>query len=107
MLHSLHIAASNVKRPQNAVEAYNTALPAWLETWNAFTDANCWHFFKDDRNKWGNWKPTAGKSFIKVFVDALRPHQFRESVRYEFIIHDTAMGNPETISQHVFRLATQ
>ena len=107
MLHRLQVAAANVKTPLNAFEVYNHALSTWVETWNAITDANCWHVFKDNVNKWGNWKSAAGKSFSKVFIDALRPYQFRESVKRELIIDDTAVQNPETLSQHVVRLATK
>ena len=107
MLHRLQVAAANVTPPNNALEVHRHALSTWEATQNAITDANCWHLFKDDGNRWGNWKSTAGKSFSKVFVDALRPRQFRESVKNELVIDDTAMENPATFSQHVFRLATK
>ena len=90
MLHRLQIAAANVKPPHNAFQVYNHALTTWVETRIAITDANCWHVFKVNGNKWGNWKPAAGKSFSNVFVEALRPNEFRESVKNEFIIDDTA-----------------
>ena len=36
--------------------------------------------------RWRHVGPTAGKSFSKVFLEALRLHQFRAGVRDELIV---------------------
>ena len=51
MHYRLQVAVANETPPHNAFEVYNHALSTWVETRNAITDANCWHVFKDDRNK--------------------------------------------------------
>ena len=42
-----------------------------------------------------------------MFIEALRPHQFQESVRDELIIDDTPMQNPESFRRRVLHLADQ
>ena len=56
---------------------------------------------------YGTWILASGKSFRKVFADALRPHQFRERVRNEMTTNDTPMENAENLRRRVRHLAVK
>lgn len=49
---------------------------------------------------YGTWISASCKPFSKVFVDAHRPHHFRESVRNR-MINDTPMENSENLCRRV------
>ena len=42
-----------------------------------------------------------------MFIEALRPHQFRTNVRDELTIDDTPMQNPESSCRRVLNIADQ
>ena len=103
----LKLAAESVARPHNANEVRRHVLSTWEAMSAAIADANCWSLFKNTGTMWGTWKPAAGKSFSKVFIETLRPHQFRARFCDELIIDDTAMQNPESFCRRVLHLADQ
>ena len=77
----------------------------WEATRNAVTGANRWSF-TDTGTIYGTWIAALGKPFSKVYVDALRPYHFRESVRNE-MINDTLMEHSGNISRRVRHLAVK
>ena len=89
-MHSrLRVAAS--VPPINANDVHRHALVMWEADRNAVTEANHWSLFTDTGTTYGTWIVASDKSLSKVYVEALRPYHFQESVRNEMIINDTPM----------------
>ena len=107
MYSRLHVAAASVPPPINENDVHRHALAMWEATRNAVTEANCWSLLTDTGTIYGTWIATSGKSFSKVYVDALRPYHFRESVRNEMMINDTSMEHPENLICRVRHLAVK
>ena len=107
MYDRLKLAAESVVRSHNANKVRHHVLSMWEAVSAAIADANCWSLYKNAGTMWGTWKPSAGKSFSKAFIEALRAHQFRTSARDELIIDDTPMQNPENVCRRVLHLADQ
>ena len=107
MYSRLQVAAASVPPPINANDVHGHALAMWDATRNAVTEVNGWSIFTDTGTICGTWIAASGKSFSKVYVDALRPYHFRESVRNEMMINDTPMEHPENLSRRVRHLAVK
>ena len=85
------IAAASFPPPTNANDVHRHALVMWEADRNAVTEANHWSLFTDTGTTYGTWIVASDKSLSKVYVEALRPYHFQESVRNEMIINDTPM----------------
>ena len=107
MYSHLQVATASVPSPINANDVHRHALAMWEATRNTVTDASCWSLFVDTGTIYRTWIAASGKSFNKVYVDALRPYHVRESVRSEIMINDIPMEHPENLSRRVRHLAVK
>ena len=107
MYSRLQAAAASVSPSINANYVHRQALALWEATRNAVAEANCWSLFPDTGTIYGTWIAASGMSFSEVYVDALRPYRFRESVRNEWMMNDTPMEHPENLSRRVRHLAVK
>ena len=87
MYSCLQVAAACVPPPINANDVHRHALATWEASRTAATEANRWSIFAVTGTMNGTWITASGKLFSKAFVAAIRPRQFRESVRNEMINH--------------------
>lgn len=87
----LQVAVASVPPPISGNDVLRHVLATWEATRNAISKANCCYLPTYTGTMHGTWIAVVGKSFSKVFFNALQPHQFRECVRNEMYIDDTPM----------------